>query len=415
VAFAFGLVLLFSVRPAVADWTMSVGATWVQQENDLTPHLFPGCVTKRSAWFGCSAATAKMVVESNPINGTVRTLAQNRTDIEASRLEGPACAVGDTIDGFYGDPPAVVDVIGTYDVRDGAGGSPARWLISSLGDVKAAAGKLAYTLDRYGTASATLVEAGGHWVAVVGARTDIRPTTAIDNAQNFKVLKMFILDPDPAAKPAGKNQVVPWVTWSRSYQTPDAFGTTYKNKMVSVVDPDPPPTNVDQPTRGPVVGPVTTAAQAMTIATNIVAADTDLTSAFLGLSVQAAEHVIVSQTTDKGWWVGFGSSTSSVQAGVLIDDQRQDLLVAGWSTSADAIPWASRQLYWPYLASGRGPTAAPSRGNSDLYNLFYVTPAAPSVPAMGVGTIGVGLRVCLLGFLLVPAVTILIRRRGRVG
>lgn len=362
--------LTLAPRSAEATWIKTVSTPYYQQQDALP------------LWSGCGAATAKMIIDSDPIKGTSKTLAEYRTAIEAHRAGPPTPATGPPYtNGFYTDPVAMEWVIEEYDTR---GEPPAqnRWIIDSRADTKEAAAKLAWTIDKYGTPSATLVYEGGHWVAVTGVRTSSQPTKG-----KFTTERIRINDPDKLST-IGHNQWISYETWSKSYQTKNKYGTTYLDKLVSVIDPDAPPDEIGDYTRVQPGAPLT-ANEALSQALTLLSLE-GLHDEFLGLTPKYAELVYISQTTDLGWWVGFVDSMDLVHGGMLIDQDQYDLLIAGWGSSEnDFISWDQRALLWPYLGN-RIPTAGIG---DDTSGLFYITPVPEpsSIVLLFVGFIGLGL------------------------
>ena len=357
--------------PALArpDWSFQTATPWVQQVN------------APNAWFGCGAASAKMILDTtigqNTTIGSNQTLAQLRTDIEAHRVEGPGALNANG--GFYTDPVAEQWAIGQYDTRFGGGPNHNRWIISRETDVKRAAGKLAQTFENYATPSATLVYKGGHWVTVTGVTTDRAPSLG-----NFAIKEFRINDPDEKSAKVGKNQVVSWETWKTSYQTPSKYGNANTNlgKMISVVDPDPVPDTVLEPVRPAPQAPISTPQEAMTAALGMLT-NPSLSQGLSGLLPMFAEEVVVSQSNATAWWVGFGGGTlGQISGGILLDESRHDMLVAGWNRE-DSLSWGARTSYWPYLGD-RTPTAGVGADTSDL---FYVTavPTPGSLILLGLG------------------------------
>lgn len=361
--------LLLSLN-LIALVPLSAEASWVKTIN--TPHYVQQDCPP--LWAGCGAATAKMIVDSDPIQGTSKTLAEYRTAIEAHRAEPPGSANG----GFYTDPVAMEWVIEEYDTR---GEPPAqnRWLIDSRADAKKAAAKLAWTVDKYGTPSATLVYEGGHWVAVTGVRTSSQPTKG-----KFTTERIRINDPGKAST-IGHNQWISYETWSRSYQTKNKYGTAYLGKLVSVIDPDAPPDDLGDYLREQPGAPLS-ADEALSQALALLSLE-GLHQEFSGLSPKYAELVTISQTDDLGWWVGFVDSLDLVQAGMLIDQDQHDLLLAGWGSGTDdSISWKDRASFWPYLGD-RLPTAGVG---DDTSGLFYVAavPEPSSIVLLLAGLFG---------------------------
>lgn len=309
---------------------------------------------------GCGAATAKMIVESDPVDGDEETLAQYQTDIERERQ-----------DTWWktADPYAEHWVIEEYDTRVGF-----IWPIFQHTDVKEAAGKLAWTFWKYGTPSATLVEKGDRWVAVVGIKTDVEPGPTESDC--FTVERVTIHDPED-----GKKKQISYETWSKSWQTPipaDA-STGYAGKMINVCDPPEEWARCildyerDPPCGGRYDCPLTRD-DALALAPTLVTEE-GLDADFTGWVAKEATHVSISHTTDTAWWVGFGpdDATSQVCAGILIDDDQSDLLLASWAPQGardvGCADWDTRREDWPYLTSDRIPTAVESTDQSDL---FYI-------------------------------------------
>lgn len=298
----------------------------------------------------CGPATARMILNSTPVSGTNRTQDQLHTTILAGNTEG---------DSYETDPNGMRAAIVANDTRS----NPAdRWRIDvqNGADVAKAVGKLAYTAEVFGTPSASLIFRGDHWVSVTGVETSARPSTG-----NFTVQNVYINDPDEPMK-IGKKQKVSYETWKKSYQTGSRWGTTWNGKLASVVDPDPAPAVVNEPTR-PAPGAMLSEGEALATAASMLG-EQNLYSEFSGLTATFAEEVSISHTDDIGWWVAFTDASSLVRAGMLIDADQHDFLLAGWGSEIDeGFSWGERAQNWPYYG-----TQAPSNAAGSYDDMFSI-------------------------------------------